>query len=160
MPQRLKKFCAAAASAIAAMALSSVANAQQYDSASDYSHPYGMAANSTNAPVTGSLRDSNGNLELVNGQFLSSTMNQQSGVQNMNPLTGGSLGSSSMSLGSSQTGSIETGGGVGSMTSTGTSTAIGNSLNVITTGNNDTVIVNSRQTNNGNQTAVATVGGQ
>jgi holdfast attachment protein HfaA len=160
MPQRLKKFCAAAASAIAAMALSSVANAQQYDSASDYSHPYGMAANSTNAPVTGSLRDSNGNLELVNGQFLSSTMNQQSGVQNMNPLTGGSLGSSSMSLGSSQTGSIATGGGVGSMTSTGTSTAIGNSLNVITTGNNDTVIVNSRQTNNGNQTAVATVGGQ
>jgi holdfast attachment protein HfaA len=160
MPQRLKKFCAAAASAIAAMALSSVANAQQYDSASDYSHPYGMAANSTNAPVTGSLRDSNGNLELVNGQFLSSTTNQQSGVQNMNPLTGGSLGSSSMSLGSSQTGSIATGGGVGSMTSTGTSTAIGNSLNVITTGNNDTVIVNSRQTNNGNQTAVATVGGQ
>ena len=160
MPQRLKKFCAAAASAIAAMALSSVANAQQYDSASDYSHPYGMAANSTNAPVTGSLRYSNGNLELVNGQFLSSTMNQQSGVQNMNPLTGGSLGSSSMSLGSSQTGSIATGGGVGSMTSTGTSTAIGNSLNVITTGNNDTVIVNSRQTNNGNQTAVATVGGQ
>ena len=80
-----------------------------------------MAANSTNAPVTGSLRDSNGNLELVNGQFLSSTMNQQSGVQNMNPLTGGSLGSSSMSLGSSQTGSIATGGGVGSMTSTGTS---------------------------------------
>jgi holdfast attachment protein HfaA len=160
MPQRLKKFCAAAASAIAAMALSSVANAQQYDSASDYSHPYGVAANSTNAPVTGSLRDSNGNLELVNGQFLSSTMNQQSGVQNMNPLTGGSLGSSSMSLGSSQTGSIATGGGVGSMTSTGTSTAIGNSLNVITTGNNDTVIVNSRQTNNGNQTAVATVGGQ
>jgi holdfast attachment protein HfaA len=160
MPQRLKKFCAAAASAIAAMALSSVANAQQYDSASDYSHPYGMAANSTNAPVTGSLRDSNGNLELVNGQFLSSTTNQQSGVQNMNPLTGGSLGSSSMSLGSSQTGSIATGGGVGSMTSTGTSTAIGNSLNVVTTGNNDTVIVNSRQTNNGNQTAVATVGGQ
>jgi len=160
MPQRLKKFCAAAASAIAAMALSSVANAQQYDSASDYSHPYGMAANSTNAPVTGSLRDSNGNLEVVNGQFLSSAMTQQSGVQNMNPLTGGVFGSSSMSLGSSQSGSVMTGTGVGTQTSTGTATAIGNSLNVITTGNNNTVIVNSRQVNNGNQTATSTTSGQ
>ncbi|MGD0865964.1 MAG: holdfast anchoring protein HfaA [Rhizomicrobium sp.] len=156
----MKQLYVLAASGLAGLALSSAAHAQEYDNSSDYSHPYGVAANSTNAPVTGSLRDSNGNLELVNGQFLSSTTNQQSGVQNMNPLTGGSLGSSSMSLGSSQTGSIATGGGVGSMTSTGTSTAIGNSLNVVTTGNNDTVIVNSRQTNNGNQTAVATVGGQ
>ena len=160
MPQRMKLFCAVAASAIGALALSSVAHAQQYDNSSDYSHPYGMAANSTNAPVTGSLRDSNGNLEVVNGQFLSSAMTQQSGVQNMNPLTGGVFGSSSMSLGSSQSGSVMTGTGVGTQTSTGTATAIGNSLNVITTGNNNTVVVTSRQTNNGNQTATSTTNGQ
>jgi holdfast attachment protein HfaA len=160
MSQRMRQFCAAAASALAVLALSSTAQAQQYDNSGDYSHPYGQAANTTNAPVTGSLRDSNGNLELVNGQFLSSSMTQQSGVQNMNPLGNGSLGSSSMSLGSSQSGSVMTGGGVGSMTSSGTATAIGNSLNVITTGSNDTVIVNSRQTNNGNQTANVSNNGQ
>lgn len=160
MLQRLKIFCAVAASATAALAFSSAAHAQEYDSSSDYSHPYGMAANSTNAPVTGSLRDSNGNLEVVNGQFLSSAMTQQSGVQNMNPLTGGVFGSSSMSLGSSSSGSVMTGTGVGTQTSTGTATAIGNSLNVITNGNNNTVIVNSRQVNNGNQTATVTNSGQ
>ena len=73
MPQRLKKILVVTASALAGMAFSSVAHAQQYDNSNDYSHPYGMAANSTNAPVTGSLRDSNGNLEYVNGQFLSSS---------------------------------------------------------------------------------------
>jgi holdfast attachment protein HfaA len=160
MPQRIKQFCAVAASAMAIAALSSTARADDYSNSSDFSHPYGMSANSTNAPVTGSLRDSNGNLELVNGQFLSSSMTQQAGVQNMNPLGNGSLGSSSMSLGSSQSGSVMTGGGVGNMTSTGTSTAIGNSLNVITTGNNNTVIVNSRQVNNGNQTANVSNNGQ
>jgi holdfast attachment protein HfaA len=156
----MEQFRIVVASAMALLALSSVAQAQEYDNSSDYSHPYGMAANSTNAPVTGSLRDANGNLELVNGQFLSSAMSQQSGVQNMNPLTGGVFGSSSMSLGSSQSGSVMTGSGVGSMTSTGTATAIGNSLNVITTGNNNTVVVNSRQTNNGNQTANVSNNGQ
>jgi holdfast attachment protein HfaA len=160
MPQRMKQLYVVAASALAGLALSSAAHAQEYDNSSDYSHPYGMAANSTNAPVTGSLRDSNGNLEYVNGQFLSSTMSQQSGVQNMNPLGNGALGSSMMSLGSSQSGSVMTGNGVGTMTSTGTATAIGNSLNVITTGSNDTVIVNSRQTNTGNQTATVSNSGQ
>jgi holdfast attachment protein HfaA len=118
MPQNVKLLCAAAASALAAMALSSTALGQEYDNSGDYSHPYGMAASSTNAPVTGSLRDSNGNLEVVNGQFLSSAMTQQSGVQNMNPLGNGALGSSSMSLGSSQSGSVMTGTGVGTQTST------------------------------------------
>ena len=160
MPQRMKQICTAAASAMTIMALSGVAHAQEYDNSSDYSHPYGIAANSTNAPVTGSLRDGNGNLEVVNGQFLSSAMTQQSGVQNMNPLTGGVFGSSSMSLGSSSSGSVMTGSGVGTQTSTGTATAIGNSLNVITNGNNNTVIVNSRQVNNGNQTATSTTSGQ
>ena len=38
-------------------------------------------------------------------------------------------------------------------------TAIGNQLNVVTLGNNNTVVVNATQTNNGNQTATTTVNG-
>ena len=42
----------------------------------------------------------------------------------------------------------------------GTASAIGNQLNVVTVGNNNTVVVNSRQTNNGNQTANVNLSGQ
>ena len=38
--------------------------------------------------------------------------------------------------------------------------AIGNSLNVITTGSNNTVIVTSKQTNNGDQTANVSINGK
>ena len=41
----------------------------------------------------------------------------------------------------------------------GGATAIGNSLNVVTTGSNNTVIVNSTQTNNGDQTANVSING-
>jgi holdfast attachment protein HfaA len=113
--------------------------AAQMASASFYNSPYGMTQGSENQAVDPSLRDANGNLALVNGQFQSSSMSQQSGVQNMGVLGGGASGSA---LGS--------GAGFGPVTS---ATAIGNSLNVVTVGSNNTVIVNSSQTNNGNQTA-------
>jgi holdfast attachment protein HfaA len=41
----------------------------------------------------------------------------------------------------------------------GGATAIGNSLNVVTVGNNNTVVVNSTQTNNGNQSASVSLNG-
>jgi holdfast attachment protein HfaA len=109
-----------------------------YSSAATYSTNYGMTAGEENATVNPSLRDGNGNLTVVNGQFTSSQMSQQSGVQNMSGLTGNG-----------------TSAGVGY----GTATAIGNSLNVVTNGNNNTVIVNSTQTNNGNQTATVSMNG-
>jgi holdfast attachment protein HfaA len=158
-----KHFGIAAASILAVMALSGTAHAQVYTSSTTYNSPYGMSQADTNSPVNPSLRDSNNNMELVNGQFLTSSMSQQSGAQNMNPLTGsgvgGSVGAQAMSMGSSTSGQYSTGSGVGNVSTTGTATAIGNSLNVITVGNNNTVVVNSRQTNNGNQTANASVGG-
>jgi holdfast attachment protein HfaA len=160
MPYTSKQLCAGFASALAALAFSGAAHAQVYSSASGYNSPYGMTQAETNAPVNPSLRDGNGNMELVNGQFLTSSMSQQSGVQNMNPLTGAGVGSQSMSLGSSTSGQVATSSGVGNVSTTGTATAIGNSLNVVTVGNNNTVVVNSKQVNNGNQTANATVGGQ
>ena len=126
------------AGALASPAMAQVA----YDNAATYSSGYGMNAGSANQPVNASLRDSNGNLSVVNGQFQTSTMSQMTGVQNMS-----ALGNSSSGV------------GFGGGSSTGTASAIGNSLNVITTGSNNTVIVNSQQTNNGNQTATVSMNG-
>lgn len=114
-----------------------------YGDAGTYSSGYGMNAGSANQPVNASLRDGNGNLSVVNGQFTTSTMNQATGVQNMS-----ALGNSGSGVGFGNGGST-----------TGTASAIGNSLNVITTGSNNTVIVNSHQTNNGNQTATVDLNG-
>src|SRR5271170_2720387 len=66
----------------------------QVTSASDYNHPYGMTQGAENAPVDASLRDSNGNLTLVNGQFTSSSMSQSTGLQPMGALGMPSLAAS------------------------------------------------------------------
>ena len=50
-------------------------------------------------------------------------------------------------------------GGSNGGTAIGGSTAIGNSLNVVVQGNHNTVIVNSRQTNNGTVTAGTALNG-
>jgi holdfast attachment protein HfaA len=135
MSNMLKTICIAALFAVAA---TSAAQAVDYSNAATYSTNYGMSAGEENATVNPSLRDGNGNLTVVNGQFTSSQMSQQSGVQNMSGMTGNG-----------------TSAGVGY----GTASAIGNSLNVVTNGNNNTVIVNSTQTNNGNQTATVSMNG-
>jgi holdfast attachment protein HfaA len=122
--------------------------------ASDYNNPYGMTQAEVNQPVNPDLRDANGNLTVVNGQFTSSAMSQQSGVQSVSVLGSAALGST---LGG---GTISTGAGFGGATTMGTAAAIGNSLNVVTVGDNNTVVVNSQQTNNGNQTATVNVNGR
>jgi holdfast attachment protein HfaA len=130
----------------------------QVTSASDYNHPYGMTQGGENAPVNPSLRDANGNLTLVNGQFTSSGVGQQTGLQPM-----GSLGMSSLAASNTVTSGASTtttGAGAGGASMMGTASAIGNQLNVVTVGNNNTVVVNSRQTNNGNQTANVNLSGQ
>jgi holdfast attachment protein HfaA len=136
MSNMLKTACIAALLAVAATNAAQAAT--DYSSAATYSTNYGMSAGEENATVNPSLRDGNGNLTVVNGQFTSSSMSQQSGAQNMSGLTGNGTSS-----------------GVGY----GTASAIGNSLNVVTNGNNNTVIVNSTQTNNGNQTATVSMNG-
>jgi holdfast attachment protein HfaA len=153
--RRLVLLCLGSMTALAGAAQA------QITSAADYNHPYGMTQGDENAPVDASLRDSNGNLTLVNGQFTSSSLSQETGLQPMGALGMPTLGaSSSTSAGVSTT--TLSGGGVGgaSMTGTTSASAIGNSLNVITVGNDNTVVVNSRQTNNGNQTATANSSGQ
>lgn len=123
---------AAIAASFGAALLAAPAAAAGYDSMSSYNTPYGMSPGQETKPINPSLRDANGNLTVVNGQFTSSNFSQQSGVQTAGTTLNGSSGSGAMF---------------------GGATAIGNSLNVVTTGSNNTVIVNSTQTNNGNQTA-------
>jgi holdfast attachment protein HfaA len=133
-----KILCLAAI--FASLATPSLAQVAGFNDAGSYNSGYGMNAGSAQQPTNVSLRDANGNLSVVNGQFTTSTMAQATGVQNLS-----ALGQNS---------------GVGfGNTSNGTASAIGNSLNVITTGNNNTVIVNSHQTNNGNQTATVSMNG-
>jgi holdfast attachment protein HfaA len=97
-----------------------------------YQSGYGGARYTTARPQTGSTRDQNGNRLIVNGII-------QTGASAYSSASGGV--SSSWS-----------GAGAGG-TTLGGSTAIGNSLNVVVQGDHNTVIVNSRQTNNGDVTA-------
>ena len=132
-----------------ASALAGAAQAADYSNAASYNSPYGMSAGAENQTVNPSLRDANGNLTVVNGQFTSSAFSQQTGVQSMGTASSGSLAS----LGNNTVGT----GGIGA--AYGGATAIGNSLNVVTTGSNNTVVVNATQTNNGNQNASVNING-
>jgi holdfast attachment protein HfaA len=139
-----KHLLFASAALLGSIALQDTAQAQVFANSANYNNPVGMSASQENAPVNASLRDANGNLSVVNGQFTSSAFSQSSGVQ-------------SASASSSGVGSGGGTSGAGSMF--GNATAIGNSLNVITTGSNNTVVVNATQTNNGNQNASVSLNG-
>jgi holdfast attachment protein HfaA len=136
--------------------LASGAQAQVATNSSSYNSPYGMTQAQENTTVDPSLRDANGNLTVVNGVFTSSSMSQQTGVQFSSGVGASALNAS---LGNAANNALSTGAGVGGATTVGAATAIGNSLNVVTVGNDNTVIVNSTQTNNGNQTATVNVNG-
>lgn len=145
MTQNLRRTGIAACAA--PLLFATAAKAQMLNNnPANYNNPYGMSQAQENAPVDASLRDANGNLTVVNGAFTSSTMSQQTGVQQSSVLGAAALGAT---LGSGQ---AMTGAGFGGQTTLGQATAIGNSLNVVTIGTGNTVIVNSDQTNNGNQT--------
>ena len=80
------------------------------------------------------MRDANGNLTLVNGQVEPSTYSASS--------PGSQFASTSGGVGTS-----------GAGTAYGQATAIGNSLNVTVVGSHNTTIIDSQQSNTGNQTA-------
>ncbi len=139
-----KQLLLTSVTVLGVVALESAAYAADYSSSASYNSPYGLSSGAENQTINPSLRDANGNLTVVDGQFTSSTFSKQTGVQSM-----GTIGSSTLSsLGTSTSGAAY-----------GNATAIGNSLNVVTVGNNNTVVVNSTQTNNGNQTASVSLNG-
>ena len=131
------------AASVACLALAGMAEAADYSNATSYNSPYGLAAGSENQAINPSLRDANGNLTVVNGQFTSSSFSRQTGVQSMGTISSGTLAT----LGTSGA-------------SYGGATAIGNSLNVVTVGNNNTVVVTSTQINNGSQSASVNLNGK
>ena len=136
-----KHIILAAAALVAGVSFAGTAQAGgDYTNASSYNSPFGMQAGQENQAINPSLRDANGNLTAVNGQITSANFGVTAGAQ--------SLATAHAGVGT---------GGAG--TAFGGATAIGNSLNVVTLGNNNTVVVNATQTNNGNQTATATVNG-
>jgi holdfast attachment protein HfaA len=126
-----------------AAALAGTAQAGDFSNATSYNSPYGLSAGAENQTINPSLRDANGNLTVVNGQFTSSAFSQSTGVQSMGVISSSALSSLGNSSGAAY----------------GGASAIGNSLNVVTVGNNNTVIVNSSQTNNGDQTASVSLNG-
>jgi holdfast attachment protein HfaA len=125
--------CAAAASSCPA-----VAQAGDFANSATYNTPIDTVPGSENQPINPSLRDQNGNLTVVNGQFTSSA--------SAHAFAGASAFATGVGAG-------------GSGAAFGGATAIGNALNVVTVGNNNTVVVTAEQTNNGNVTADTSVNG-
>ncbi|MFN6982894.1 MAG: holdfast anchoring protein HfaA [Brevundimonas sp.] len=109
--------------------------------AARFQQGYGSARSSTNTATTGSTRDANGNRLIVNGII-------QSGASSYSSQSGG-VASAYAGAGSSSSSGSTVGG----------STAIGNQLNVVVQGSHNTVIVNSKQTNNGDVNAGTALNG-
>lgn len=138
MATQIKTLSLAAAAFIGLGFAAGAAQAGDFSNASTYNAPYNMAAGQENQVPNASLRDANGNLTAVNGQITSSNFGASSGA-----------GASGSGVGTSGAGIAH-----------GSATAIGNQLNVVTLGNNNTVVVNATQTNTGTVTATTTVNGQ
>lgn len=129
--------------ALAMAALPCAASAQSWsNSAGQFYAGYGAARYTTARPVSGSTRDANGNRLVVDGLI-------QSGASTYSSASGGAATAYSGAGGNSSNGQTQIGG----------ATAIGNSLNVVVQGNNNTVIVNSNQTNTGNVVAGTALNG-
>lgn len=136
------KIALAGAAAAALTAGAAVAQTSGSNSAAQFQSGWGNSRYSTAQSQTGSTRDANGNRLIVDGII-------QTGASSY------ASRSSGVSTSGSWTGSNSNGSG----TTIGGATAIGNSLNVVVQGNHNTVIVNSRQTNNGNVTAGTVLNG-
>jgi len=131
-----KMLLATALVAILAAGAASAAQAGDWSNSANYN---GFGTVTQNTPSNFSLRDANGNLTLVNGQFVGSSFSSSTGVGATNAMGG---------VGLAAPGSIN-----------GQATAIGNSLNVVVVCSHNTTVVDSNQINNGNQTATAQLSG-
>lgn len=132
----------ALAFAASLLALAGAAHSQTMNANSAaYNAGYGRTADEENQPVNVQLTDANGNLTVVNGLV-------------ENSASGSVFNQSSGQASASVSGAGDTFTGAG-----GTASAVGNSLDVVVQGSNNTVIVNSAQTNTGAVTATTSLGG-
>jgi holdfast attachment protein HfaA len=140
--------------AFAAALAGSAAQAGTLGDSSSYNTPFGMTSQAQqNQTVNPSLRDANGNLTMVDGEFQSNAFAQGFGMPGPEVNGQGGVGGLTNSINGTQSGTSGSGAAYGGATS------IGNSLNVVTVGSGNTVIVNSSQTNNGNQTSTVNMNG-
>lgn len=109
--------------------LSGTATGQEAGYLTEFERPYGFGYGQEEQPFDAGTRDVNGNRVVVNG------------------LIGGGTG---LGFGLN-TGWGQTDGASGMI---GTGTAVGNQLNVITNGSNNTIIIDATQINNGDQSVV------
>jgi len=115
---------------LACLLAASSAQAGDWTNSSQYN---GFGINTQNQPSAYSMRDANGNLTMINGQVAPSIFQQGSGAQ----YVGGGVGAN------------------GAVSTYGQASAIGNQLSVVVLGSHNTTIIDSTQTNTGNQTATA-----
>ncbi|MDH6061646.1 holdfast anchoring protein HfaA [Chrysosporum bergii ANA360D] len=135
------KWTCAAGATILLLALPAAAEAQSAGASGtgQFQAGYGGARYTTARAQTGSTRDANHNRLVVNGLI-------QTGVGSYSRSTGASAAS-------------VFGEGSDGRSTIGGATAIGNNLNVVVQGNNNTVVVTSTQTNTGNVTARTSLNG-
>ena len=120
----------AQAVASASASASAASSASLYSNSAAFNDGFGLGSGAENQAATGQVRDANGNLTIVNGVMTGTSVSRQEGIS-------------------------QTGAGVGS-----SATAIGNTLNVNVLGNWNTVIIDSMQTNNGDQNANVSLNGK
>ncbi len=124
------------------LALAGVAQAQTiFTNSAAFNGGYGRTPDQENSPVNVSMSDINGNTVVVNGEITSAQA--------------GSLFASAGAV-ASASGAADSFSGAGGASAS----AIGNNLSVVTEGNNNTVIVNSVQSNTGDVTAITNVNGK
>lgn len=109
--------------------MTGLANAQAASYTAEFERPYGFAYGEEDRPFDANTRDLTGNRIIIDGLI---------------------EGGTGLSRGL-YTGWGQTDGASGMI---GTGTAVGNQLNVITNGSNNTIIIDSTQINNGDQTVV------
>jgi holdfast attachment protein HfaA len=129
----------AAALATAAFLAAPPAHAQSRAGyANEFSRPYGLNPGDDNRPYDARTRDLNGNRIILDGRIVTG--------DDLSSLPLGLYNGGNSGLGFSGTGFL------------GTGAAIGNQLNVTTSGSFNTVVVNSSQVNTGNQTVTIVAG--
>ncbi len=105
-------------------------SAQEAGYLAEFERPYGFAYGEEAQPFEAGTRDRHDNRVIVNGRILTDGSTLAGGLTTQWGQTGGASGM------------------------LGTATAVGNQLNVITQGSFNTVIIDSTQINNGDQTVV------
>ena len=122
------KIGAVSAILCAGLFAAQAATAQEAGYLAEFERPYGFAYGEETQPFDAQTRDSSGNRVIVNGRIINDTSTLNGGLH---------------------TGWGQTGGASGML---GTGSAIGNQLNVVTNGSFNTIIIDSTQINNGDQT--------